>query len=140
MKTRNPLTAAVTLTVAGLVAVSAGILIRIAVGIDDFPRIPPGAVISLVVAALVALVTRWWWMPIVRPVWALFLPIGAFVTSGSRDRMIDRLAEPGVFGEFSGTLVMVPGILIALVAGIAATVQNAGSRTEPDRTCTSYSG
>ena len=136
MIARNSSSAAVTATIVGLIAVAAGIFIQIAAGIDDFPRIPPGAVISIAVAALVAFVGRWWWIPITGAVWAVFLLIGAFVTSGSRDRITDRLSEPGEVGEFTGTLVMVLGIVIALVAGIVATVQNARSRDEHGQTIT----
>lgn len=134
MTTRRPLSPAMMLTVVGLVAVAVGIIIQIAAGVDDFPRIPPGAVISLAVVALIVLGSRWWWIPIAGTIWAVFLLVGAFVSAGARDRMTDRLSAPGEFGAFAGTLVMVLGIVLALVAGIVATVQNSRTRTEPDQT------
>jgi hypothetical protein len=45
-----------------------------------FPRIPPGLVILLAAAALVAF-APWWWIPAVGAVVGLFLTVG-FVVSG----------------------------------------------------------
>jgi hypothetical protein len=45
-------------TVAGLVVAAAGIVIQIASG-AEYPTIPPGLIILLAAAGLVALATRW---------------------------------------------------------------------------------
>ena len=49
---------AASLTVAGLVVAAAGIVIQIASG-AEYPTIPPGLIILLAAAGLVALATRW---------------------------------------------------------------------------------
>lgn len=132
MYIRNQLSNAAMVTIVALVAVAVGIVIQIAAGVDDFPRIPPGAVISLVVAGVIVAGARRWWTPIIGSIWAVFLLVGLFVSSGSWDRVTDRLSKPGDFGEFGGTLVMVLGMIVALVTGFIATAQNNRLRTEPE--------
>jgi len=63
MTQRTALTPASALNVAGLLAFGAMIIVQIAGGIDDYPTIPPGLVISLVVVALVVFVQRFWSTP-----------------------------------------------------------------------------
>ena len=119
--TRNGLSPARILTCTGLVLAAAGILIQIAAGVDDYPRIPPGAILLGAAALIVGFGTRWWWTPLVAVVLCAVIIVGAIVTEGTRD----RLADPGEIGPFLGTLIQVIGLILAVVAGIAA---SAGER------------
>ncbi|MFI0412344.1 hypothetical protein [Actinomadura sp. 3N508] len=104
------------ITVAGLVTGAAGLLIQKVAGVE-MPVVPPGMIILLVVAALMA-ATRWRWTPILA-VLAALAEVAGFVGS---------LADAGAFGEYAGALVRGAGVTVALVAGIAATVGNYRTR------------
>lgn len=107
------------LTAVGLVAWAAGIVIQILTGVDEYPMIPPGAVILLAAALLVSLLP-WRWAPIVGVSLAILILVRAFVTSS----MGNRLSEPGENGPFIGTSVQMLGLITAVVTRIVATVQN----------------
>ena len=111
------LSAAGKLTVAGLVAAAGGIAIQIASG-ADYSTVPPGLVILLVAAGLVALATRWWWT-LWRAWWCR--PSSC---SAARSRPIPETtwAIRGV-GVFIGTVIQPLALVIALVASVAATRQ-----------------
>lgn len=113
------------LTIAGLVAAPVGILILILSGVD-FPPIPPGVVIPLVGAAVVAAV-RQWWAPAVGAAVAAFLLIGGLVSG----QAVDLLSDPSDIGKFAGMAVLILGLIVALVSGIVATVL--GRRTVDPR-------
>jgi hypothetical protein len=49
-----------TLTIYGVLAAAAGILIQVLSGVDEYPTIPPGPLLLLLAAALVAVGSRWW--------------------------------------------------------------------------------
>jgi hypothetical protein len=118
------LSAAGKLTVAGLVAAAAGIVIQIASG-AEYPTIPPGLIILLVAAGLVALGARWRWTPLVGVVVALFLLVGGALAPQARD----QLGDPGAVGVFLGTVIQLLALVVALIAGVAATRQS--YRTRP---------
>jgi hypothetical protein len=118
------LSAAGKLTVAGLVAAAAGIVIQIASG-AEYPTIPPGLIILLVAAGLVALGARWRWTPLVGVVVALFLLVGGALAPQARD----QLGDPGAVGVFLGTVIQLLALVVALIAGMAATRQS--YRTRP---------
>jgi hypothetical protein len=101
--------------VIGLLTAGAGIVIQILSG-ADYPVVPAGLVILLVAAAIVASRFRWW-APAVGVVVGLFLLIAGTITSDARD----RLSNPGDVGEFLGMMVQIVGVVIAILAGIAAT-------------------
>lgn len=105
------------LTVAGLVLAPAGIGILILSGVD-FPPIPPGVVIPLAGAALVAAWRRWW-VPALGAAVAAFLLVGLMVNGQS----LLQLSAPGEVGVFGGTAVLFLGLILALVSGIVATVR-----------------
>ena len=105
MSERTSLRAAGTLTVAGLVAAAAGIAIQVLSGVDEYPTIPPGLVILLVVAGLIILGARWRWTPLLGVAVAGFILFGAFVTPGTAIQML--------------------GLCVALLAGIVAALQGA---------------
>ncbi|TDD40185.1 hypothetical protein E1287_01310 [Actinomadura sp. KC06] len=104
------------ITVTGLVTGAAGLLIQKVAGVE-MPVVPPGMIILLVVAALMA-ATRWRWTPVLA-VLAALAEVAGFVGS---------LADADAFGEFAGASVRGAGITVALVAGIAAAIGNYRSR------------
>jgi hypothetical protein len=102
-------------TVIGLVAGAVGILVlRLSGG--NMPAIPPGLVLLVAAAALVAF-SRWRWAPVVGVLVALAEIIG-YVASGSTYGLfaVDSI------GILVGTWVRGIGIAVAFVAGIAASV------------------
>jgi len=82
MNEQSPLSVASKLTAVSLVAGTAGIVIQILTGVEEYPMIPPGAVILLAAALLVSLL-RWQWAPVVGVALAILILVGAFVTPGT---------------------------------------------------------
>ena len=117
MKQRGLLTRANQLTVAALLVAAAGFVIQIVSGVD-VPTVPPGLIILLVAAALVAF-GLWRWTPVVGIVVGLFFLVG-FFASGS----VGSLLEPSQLGVFVGAWVQFLAVIVAVVAGTAATIQN----------------
>lgn len=117
MNQRNSLPSANKLTVAALLAAAAGFVIQIVSGID-VPTVPPGLLILLVAAGLIALLP-WRWMPVVGAAVGLFLLVG-FFPSGA----VGRLLEPGQLGIFVGAWVQFLAVIVVAFAGIVATIQN----------------
>jgi hypothetical protein len=109
-----------TLTVAGLLVFGAMILIQIIGGVDVYPTIPPGLVISVAVAALVVLGARWWWTALVAAAWPLFLAVGAIARGTSLD-----LDDPFVLTTW---LIQMSGLAVALVFGIVFAWQRLRTR------------
>jgi hypothetical protein len=109
---------AASLTVASLVVAAAGIVIQIASG-AEYPTIPPGLIILLAAAGLVALATRWRWTTIVGVIVSLFLLVGGVLAPQARE----QLGDPGQVGVFIGTVIQLLALVVALVAGVAATRQ-----------------
>jgi hypothetical protein len=120
LPTRRPaLSGAGKLNVAGMVAAAAGIVVQIASGSELFPTIPPGPIILLAGAALVAL-GPWRWTPVVGVVVPLFVVVGGIVAAFVSGSFVDQLTDPGRVGVFAGSWLQVVGEVTALVAGIAA--------------------
>ena len=115
---------AASLTVAGLVVAAAGIVIQIASG-AEYPTIPPGLIILLAAAGLAALATRWRWTTIVAVIVSLFLLVGGVLAPQARE----QLSDPTQVGIFIGTLIQLLALVVALVAGVAATRQLYRTRT-----------
>jgi uncharacterized membrane protein len=109
--------------VAGLVVAAAGIVIQIASG-ADYPTIPPGLIILLAAAGLVALATRWRWTTIVAVIVSLFLLIGGVLAPQARE----QLSDPTQVGIFIGTLIQVLALVVALVALVALVASVAATR------------
>ncbi|MFA1546724.1 hypothetical protein [Actinomadura chokoriensis] len=106
---------------AGLVVAAAGIPIQIAGG-ADYPAVPPGLIILLAAAALV--LTRWRWALIVATIVPVFLGIGGAAASDFRH----QLTDPGETLAFTGSVLQVIGLLIALVFCAAAIREAFGGR------------
>jgi hypothetical protein len=121
MNGRGSLPAAGMVTMVGLVMAAVGIAIQIVSGVDAYPTIPPGLVILLVAAGLIALGGRRRWVPLLGAAVALFILFGAVVAPGTAD----RLARPGEAGAFAGTVIQVLGLVVALLAGIGAAFRGA---------------
>jgi hypothetical protein len=112
------------LNVAGLVAAAAGIVIQIASG-ADYPTVPPGLIILLAAAGLVALGARWRWTTIVGVAVPTFLLVGGAIAQQARD----QLGDPGQVGVFLGTVVQLLAMAVALVAGLVAARRSYQDRT-----------
>jgi hypothetical protein len=124
MNERRALPAAVKLTVFGLMANAIGIWIQAFSGAPEYPTIPPGPIILVIVAAAIALgAARWRWLPLVGGLLSLQITIGAFVTPYTAN----RLNNPSAVGAFIGTLIQIAGLAIADVSGLLATVQQYGT-------------
>ena len=104
-------------TVAALLVAALGFVVQIVSGLE-VPTIPPGLVILLAAAALVAAVT-WRWIPLVGAVVGLFLLFG-FFASGA----VGVLLAPDRLGVLVGAWVQFLAVIAAIVAGVVATVQN----------------
>jgi hypothetical protein len=132
MKTSTPLSGLARLTMGGLVATGIGFL-GAGVNPGPGPRAVQGALtvgplylppllvglVTLAIAGLVA--TRIPWMPAVGAAFAAILLIGA-ATFGSASVSF-RLTHPGLVIGFAEDSLQLVGEVIAVVAGIAATVQ-----------------
>ncbi len=107
--------------VVGLVVAAAGVMIEYLTGVPGFPAVPPGPIILLVVAAIVALVAA-------RAIVVLGLVAAAFLSVGAvaAGTTAEVLAAPEVIGQFLGALVQVLGLVVALVAGVAALLPTRG--------------
>ncbi len=121
MNKRSPLSPAGKVTVVALLVAAAGFAIQIVSGVD-VPPVPPGLVIMLMAAALVAF-GPWRWTPVVGVIVGLFLLVG-FFASGS----VGSLLAPDQSGVFVGAWVQFLAVIVTVVAGIVAAVQNYRSR------------
>ena len=106
------------LNVVGLVVAAAGIMIQYVAGVD-YPTIPPGPIILLAAAAVVAF-GRWRWSPVVGLVAALFLSIGGAIATIAGNGYSETLGDPGAVGAFAGGVIQIAGLAVALPAGIIA--------------------
>jgi hypothetical protein len=100
-------------TLAGLLIGAIGILILWVSG-ADMPAVPPGIILLLAAAALLAF-GPWKWTPIVAIVIGLSEAAGTFATSSN------LLFDTDPFSWFAGTWVRVIGIVLILVGGVMAT-------------------
>lgn len=114
------------LTVAGLVACALAIWTQWLSGDPSYPKLPPGPVFFIAVAAIVAFGARWWWTPLIGSMIALLVTSGWFARL---PRHLQMIAHPGSIGYFApgiflGTLGMIVSLLLTDMAGVVATVQN----------------
>lgn len=117
MNKRSPLSPAGKVTVVALLVAAAGFVVQILSGVD-VPTVPPGLVIMLAAAALVAF-GPWRWTPVVGVIVGLFLLVG-FFASGS----VGSLLDPGRLGVLVGAWVQFLALIVAVVAGSVAAAQN----------------
>ena len=123
MSNRVTLPVAGVLNVLGLLGFGTMIVVQIAGGMDNYPTIPPGLVISLAVVALIIVGSRWWWTSILGALWPLFLAVGAVASTLRRDK-----------SYFDNNFVLVSTIIqmtflaVALAAGVAFAAQRLRAR------------
>jgi hypothetical protein len=126
---RTSLSTAGKLNVAGLVAGAGGILMQYLSRVEGFPTIPPGPIILLVAAAVVAF-GPWRWTPAVGVVTPLFVLVGGAIATIVNWGVGAPLANPAEVGGFASAVIQLLGLITALVAGIVAATQPSGSRAE----------
>jgi hypothetical protein len=134
MKTK--LTLLTKLTVAALITVAIALWTQWLSGDPAYPKFPPGPVFFIAIAAIILWGKRWWWTPIIGALIALLVTSGSFVRLPGE---ILRLTHPDSVGKFAagiflGKLLQIVGLLVADVAGLAATVQNFRHRETTDDT------
>jgi len=117
MKRPSSLSSASKLTVAALLVAASGFAIQIFSGID-VPTVPPGLVILVVAATVVALLP-WRWVPVVGAFAGLFLFVG-FFASGA----LGNLLDPSRFGVLVGAWIQFLALIVAVAGGLVATIQN----------------
>ena len=117
MKRPSALSSASKLTVAALLVAASGFAIQIFSGID-VPTVPPGLVILVVAATVVALLP-WRWVPVVGAFAGLFLFVG-FFASGA----LSNLLDPSRFGVLVGAWIQFLALIVAVAGGLVATIQN----------------
>ncbi len=122
MKQPISLSLAGKLTVAALLVAALRFAIQIVFGLT-VPTIPPGLVILLVAAALVAFLWQRW-APTVGVVVVVFMLVG-FFASGALVNLFDSAR----LGVLAGAWVQFIVVLATIVTGIVATVQKYRSRT-----------
>jgi hypothetical protein len=125
MSTR-PLSRANTLTVVGLVVTAVGIWIQALAGDPDyaaFGRFPPGPIILVILAAIIAIGNRYRylrWIPVLGVLLSMLITVGAFVLPGTAR----RLSDPRAIAPFLGTVIQMVSLVTTIVAGIVATIWN----------------
>jgi hypothetical protein len=107
------------LSVAGLVATAAGMLLQIAAGSELYPSFA-GPIVLLVTAVLVAFRPDRW-VPYVALLVPVVLGLGAIVAAVMSGEFVEQLTDTGNAGILLGSLMHVVG-LIAAVAGAAVMV------------------
>jgi hypothetical protein len=117
MKRPSSLSSASKLTVAALLVAALGFAIQIFSGID-VPTVPPGLVILVVAATVVALLP-WRWVPVVGAFAGLFLFVG-FFASGA----LSNLLDPSRFGVLVGAWIQFLALIVVVAGGLVATIQN----------------
>ncbi|MGH2662060.1 MAG: hypothetical protein ACRDH8_04515 [Actinomycetota bacterium] len=112
------LSIAAKLNISGLVLAAAGIGLQIVSGSELYPTVPPGPIILLVAAGLVAIGPRRW-APYVGLIVPLLLIVGASIATVVSGSFIDQLTEVTEAGIFVGTLLQLLGMIGAAAAAIA---------------------
>jgi hypothetical protein len=112
------------LNAAGLLAAVVGILLELAGGVD-FPAVPPGLVILLAALAVVVLAHRWWWSTLLGWIAPAVMLVGGFLADPG---ILPLLREPGEVLSFTGAVVQLAGLVLAIITGLAATAARARSR------------
>ena len=107
------------LSVAGLVATAAGMLLQIAAGSELYPSFA-GPIVLLVTAVLVTFRPDRW-VPYGALIVPLVLGLGAIVAALMSGEFVEQLTDTGNAGILLGSLMHVVG-LVAAVAGAAGMV------------------
>jgi hypothetical protein len=114
------------LTVVALLIAAVGFVTQMVAGVTDTPTIPPGLVVILIAAGLVAFVPGRW-MPLAGVAAGLFNLVASLVVDA-----VDRLLDPSPASGFIGAWPMHIGLIAACIFGTIATVRNGESLRAPD--------
>jgi hypothetical protein len=114
------------LTVVALLIAAVGFVTQMFAGVTDTPTIPPGLVVILVAAGLVAFVPGRW-MPLAGVVAGLFNLVASVVVDA-----VDRLIDPSPATGLIGAWLMHTGLIAACILGTLAAVRNAKPRHATD--------
>lgn len=118
MKNRNSRNPMTTLTIGSLLVAAVGIFLQYLSGVGDFPTIPPGPIILVALAGVIA-IAPWRWIPLAGAVMGISLVIG-FLATGTLDRLFDL----SPFAAFIGLWIQMGAVMIAIVSGVIATAWN----------------
>ena len=113
-------------TVAGLAVGASGIATLWASGVE-FPIYPPPGIVILLAGAILVALAPWSWAPAVGAFLGLFVTVG-FVASGGPPNLVGRDGTSVAIG----TWIQLIGVLTALLAGVIAT--RANYRKQPQAT------
>lgn len=102
----------------GLIIAGLGVLTLFLGGLPGFPTVPPGPIIMIGIALIVLLV-RWRWIPVVGLIAAVGISAGFIPTLGDAVGRLTELAHPVLL---AGTVGQTVGLVVAIVAGIIAVV------------------
>jgi hypothetical protein len=114
------------LTVGALLIAAVGFVTQMVAGVTDTPTIPPGLVVILAAAGLVAFVPGRW-MPLAGVVAGVFNLVASVAVDA-----VDRLTDPSPATGFIGAWLMHIGLIAACIVGTMATVRNAESLPATD--------
>jgi hypothetical protein len=109
------------LTVVALLIAAVGFVTQMVAGVTDTPTIPPGLVVILVAAGLVAFVPGRW-VPLAGVVAGVFNLVASVVVDA-----VDRLKDPSPATGFIGAWLTHIGLIAACIVGTMAAVRNADS-------------
>lgn len=110
-----------------LILASVGILVQKFSGVDEYPDIPPGAIILLVSGLVVGFGGRWTWTSFLGLIAPLYIGVASFLVESG---VWDRIGDPSAFGPFIGSAVQMASIAIAIVAGAGALWDRFAGRKE----------
>lgn len=112
---KNPAT---TLTVGALLVAAVGIFLQYLSGVGDFPTIPPGPIVLIVLAGIIAF-APWRWIPLLGTAMGISLIVGFF-----QNESVDRISDLTPLLAFFGLWIQTAGVVVAIVAGVLATIRN----------------
>jgi len=122
MQNSNKHSAAARWTLAGLLMATLGVVMQILAG-ASYPTVPPVFFILLIPAGLLAF-GSWKWRAVPAIIAGLFLTFGLFASGASA-----RLIVSNNISDTSGLWLQTIAVLVAVAAGIVATVRNYSTRT-----------
>jgi hypothetical protein len=127
MQKHIPLSITGRLTVTGLILAAVGIILQYFFKVVGLPTIPIGPIILLVAGAMVAF-GPWRWTPVVGVIVSLFVLVGFTMASITAWERIP-LSNPAEVGGFTGAVLQLLGLIIALVAALVSTRHNYRAET-----------
>ncbi|WP_370947114.1 hypothetical protein AB5J62_06045 [Amycolatopsis sp. cg5] len=104
------------LTMIGLLAGAIGIAVLWASGVV-FPFYPPPGILLLSAGTVIVALVKWRWAPLVGTALGLFIIVGFLVSPTG----IGNLTGDAGAATSIGTVVQLAGVLLATIAGVAAT-------------------